>query len=467
MQKRLVIYTCLTGDREGLGDPLRKLEKNDTDLAIDFVCLTDNPHRESKTWRLVKFDNLGLPPEKSSRLPKSKPHLFFPQYQYSLYIDNIVHLKRLPNSSDLSTQEQYLFRVFKHSGRNSVVDEALAICDLGYDTAEVLIRQLEHYAGYMPLSEINPLSTCTVILREHNLQPICCFGDYWWAQILAFSKRDQMSFDFCRLLTKTKVQYFGGTKFENDLVYAQENFSQLRRLANFDEKRGRWLVERASSGDFPGGGVGEKIDLSDAGCVRFTDRLDLLFYLCGSPMGSAVSPRMRLSWQISKCLDRAYHDVSCGSGLSIFSNSRLQGIGLTRGQFEATCSALKLYLKVPLMGVAHELADFTGGLGDIPDSARNGKRLDFIFMANVTGEGILNTLMYFHKCGVKFGRSLVILAVSADELTVEQLGKINSCMITLFGGETHSFETMRSDHDGCMLSDRLHMVMWNFCIYEI
>ena len=246
----LAIYTVLTGDKEPLGNPIGRLQSIETDLKIDFICFTDNPALKSNVWNCRVFDTHCLPPEKSSRRPKALPHEYLADYDYSLYMDNICELKRLPNCSDIlkAPDTDYVYRVFKHSTRTVLAEEALAISSLGYDTAENLINQLDTYVQYLPLQSITPLNTCTILLRQHNHLQVIRHGRMWWEHILNFSKRDQMSFDFCRLQSSLKLNNFEGTKFENELIYEHNNAAGGRLLASFDKNKFRQLIKRLNEG---------------------------------------------------------------------------------------------------------------------------------------------------------------------------------------------------------------------------
>ena len=249
--KTLAIYTVLTGEKEPLGNPIGRLQSIETNLSIDFICFTDNPDLKSNVWQCRVFDTHCLPPEKSSRRPKALPHEYLADYDYSLYMDNICELKRLPNCSDLleALDADYVYRVFKHSTRTVLAEEALAISSLGYDTAENLINQLDNYVQYLPLQLITPLNTCTVLLRQHNHLQVIRHGRMWWEHILNFSKRDQMSFDFCRLQSDLKLNNFEGTKFENNLIHEHNNAAGGRLLASFDQRIfNRLKAERLDKG---------------------------------------------------------------------------------------------------------------------------------------------------------------------------------------------------------------------------
>jgi hypothetical protein len=58
----LVIYTCLTGTKEALGNPIESVSSAYSDLNIRFICFTDSASSNSDVWEIVTFDSLGLSP---------------------------------------------------------------------------------------------------------------------------------------------------------------------------------------------------------------------------------------------------------------------------------------------------------------------------------------------------------------------------------------------------------------------
>jgi hypothetical protein len=294
---KLVIYTTLLGDKEALGSPLSDIQDTSTDLDISFVCFTDSHKLESETWELKSINMYLLSADKMCRQAKALPHEFFPEHQYSLWIDNIVKLKRLPTSADLQTTNKFLFKLFVHSGRSNLFEEACAIHGLGYETSETVLNQMEHYSKFVNLSSVSPLSTTTVIVREHHHPSVIEFGKTWWSHILNFSKRDQLSFDFVRTQLNTEIDYFPGTKLDNDLVYPQENFSSSRVLANFDERKYSYLhqIPQAQSGTAKEAYFNSQPDMQRSNLyARRNSVFSLILNLSNSGMTARFSPRRGL-----------------------------------------------------------------------------------------------------------------------------------------------------------------------------
>jgi len=297
-RQKLVVYTALVGAKESLANPLADLPPGATsDLDLDFVCVTDNPALRSDVWRFVMLPEgrLGgqhLPPEKLSRRPKALPHDYFPDARFSLYIDNTVTFKRLPQASDLTTTKPTLFRAFRHATRSNPEQEAGAVAMLGYDDVSTICNQLSFYEAQRPLATITPLTTATVLLREHHRPEVQRFGVLWWESILAFSKRDQLSFDYARQQSGAEVEYFDGFTHDNPMVRWQGSLSQQRVKASFDGKRYAWLhrgdaeARRDPKAHFLAHGGGD-----DAAYLKRSPLLEYVCYTQGSSLGSQVSPR--------------------------------------------------------------------------------------------------------------------------------------------------------------------------------
>lgn len=234
----LVVYTVLIGDKEGLNDPLRIIGNNaETDLRIDYVCFTDANFLTSPTWKMRKLEHPLMPPERLSRLPKTKPHLFLANYEYSLYIDNTVVFKRLPRRDDL---RKSIFRAFRHPWRSRPVDEADIIVKSGLDAAMPVADQLRFYSRIGALDGIDTLTTGTALLRKHGDPRVKNFGEFWWEQTLLFSKRDQVSLDVCAKAADCPIDHFDGDKRNNNFIFWPALATEKRVLGSFDDERYAW-----------------------------------------------------------------------------------------------------------------------------------------------------------------------------------------------------------------------------------
>lgn len=164
--------------------------------GIDFVCFTDDPTLKSGFWQM-KVVPLGLldAPRRSKQI-KALPHLFLPEYDWSLYIDNTVQLL-MPVAEIF---DRYLapstspMVCFRHPWRDCVYDEAEAVLEGGYDDPNRVRMQMTFYRalGYPARAG---LTKCTFILRRHRDPALQAFALAWHKQVLRHSLRDQLSVD--------------------------------------------------------------------------------------------------------------------------------------------------------------------------------------------------------------------------------------------------------------------------------
>ena len=188
---RPVVYTCHFGDYEDLIEqPVARTS------SIDFICFTDQADLRSETWQVRTVPNFGLGPARESRRPKLMPHLYLGEYDQSCYIDGSLTLKVAPEEvfEALSGQETD-FVCIKHPWRDCIFDEAEEIIRSDIDDEMRVREQMDAYraAGHPAKAG---LVKGGFLLRRHNEAHLKDFGDAWFAHVLRFSKRDQLSFPF-------------------------------------------------------------------------------------------------------------------------------------------------------------------------------------------------------------------------------------------------------------------------------
>jgi len=358
--RKLVVYTVLTGDGELLADPLKGLESTETDLDISFICFSDSFRPGIGPWQVKTFDTLKLPPRTSSRLPKALPHRLLQDFDLSLYVDNTVTFKRLPTSGDLLSDNDYVYRLFRHSGRKALVEEFLAVAALNYDSPERIIEMIDSYWEKDGTLGINPVSTCTCLLREHKHPKVVLHGEMWWSHILRFSQRDQLSFDFCRVSVGLSISYFEGTKHQNDLFYPQMNAAPGRRLASDTSliRRTKALNSQVTSVD----------DLERRLKADSVTLNRVLLFLTKSPLSpdinafsnfhqyiSVLSNSLEADKQISVCLPESYLDTYEDVSLLNYGLQNLGSVHIIRVEnvdsllFEST----KIILILPFICLDH------------------------------------------------------------------------------------------------------------------
>lgn len=121
--------------------------------------------------------------------------MFFRNYQYSIWIDGNVIFYKNPLEYIHNNKFDYIL-IPKHPQRDCIYDEGNICIKWRKDTKEnvnPLLKFLtnENYPKHYGLVQSN------IILRKHN-DPNCIkLMESWWNIIKNFSKRDQLSFNYC------------------------------------------------------------------------------------------------------------------------------------------------------------------------------------------------------------------------------------------------------------------------------
>lgn len=242
-----VVYTVLTGNTENeLNNPLPP-----DSSGFDRICFTDDISIDPNGWKLVYLDSHYLDAPRASRYPKILPHRYLPEYEWSLYIDNTVRLKRSPLEFFLKyvNDEKTNYWCVPHPWRDCIYDEAEEIIRLGYDDERRVREQMDHYykLGY---PEKSGLVANTVLLRKHNTPGIIGFNEIWFQHVLRFSRRDQLSFPF---LAKTlKLDYhLLDLNLQDNEYWTWPGFSTKRLPRDFNEDVYDWLNPQVSASGQP------------------------------------------------------------------------------------------------------------------------------------------------------------------------------------------------------------------------
>ncbi len=206
-KKKIVIYTCITGDYDYVMEPLYK-NKN-----IDYILLTNNNQLKSVNWKIQiisdELQQLYTSNVLLNRYVKMNPHKIFKGYDYSIYIDGNIRLV-----SDLSS---YINRLNKevglalhmHAKRNSIYEEEKACERLRKGNIQKMREQLckyknEGFPCNYGLLEANLIVTD---LKNENAKKIL---NLWWDDFITEeSYRDQLSLPYILWKNNIKIDDVG------------------------------------------------------------------------------------------------------------------------------------------------------------------------------------------------------------------------------------------------------------------
>ena len=202
-QDTLIVYTVIIGDGY-TPPPVEFPEEN-----VEYVLFTDQVDLKTEGWQVEQVTPLVLGDlPRSSRDPKIRPHRHFKSHQRSLYLDSSVRL--IGPASEfweyLIPREEIVFGGFFHSFRDSIRDEFVAVSEAKLERSEVL-REMEATlrATSPDVMSLKPVYGGLLARRHHDPRLVDVM-ERWFAMVLRYSRRDQLSLPgLLRLLPPERV----------------------------------------------------------------------------------------------------------------------------------------------------------------------------------------------------------------------------------------------------------------------
>tara|TARA_Y100001936_G_C16030099_1_gene644960 strand:+ start:450 stop:1211 length:762 start_codon:yes stop_codon:yes gene_type:complete len=207
-KNNFIVYTALFGKYDELLEPVPSAH-------CDYVCFTDDPLLKSNVWE-VRVVSSHLSENMMNRLYKIKPHVYFPNYKASIYIDSNIKILKDPVELFNKYLEKSNFLAIKHMDRNCLYAEAL-VCIAEKKTDYILtLNQMFSYSseGY-PAN--NSLSENRILIRTHNEKEVVSIMEMWWDQLNTWTQRDQLSLCYVAWKLKYKIGFISeNPRLEND-----------------------------------------------------------------------------------------------------------------------------------------------------------------------------------------------------------------------------------------------------------
>lgn len=215
--KKTVVYTCVTGNYDNVRDPVYIPDN------VDFVLFTEksNIHKLCKNlqrWQVKELPSIPHYVESlvmENRYIKLHPHEYFPEYDYSLYIDGNVRVIGDVCSLLCNTNNDTGLAFHRHRQRKSVYYEAEVCKLLGKGNKKYIDIQMNKYknAGF---PENFGLYEATVIATDLSNPNAERLYNIWWSELLETkSGRDQLSLPY--IIWKSGFEYEQVGNLGNDL----------------------------------------------------------------------------------------------------------------------------------------------------------------------------------------------------------------------------------------------------------
>lgn len=184
---KFVVYGAIFGGKDAYKPP----PKGD----YDVVLFTDDPKIKAPGHvRVVQVPLLG-DPRRMSRRYKMLSHVFFPEAEYTLWMDGSIEARGVDIRK---TVGGYLanadLAAFRHPLRKCTYEEALACIEFKLEDPDLIRRQVDHYRAQGLKPDIGLVET-GVLFRRHT-DKVREFNEAWHKELQTFSNRDQLSFYF-------------------------------------------------------------------------------------------------------------------------------------------------------------------------------------------------------------------------------------------------------------------------------
>lgn len=213
LRKKAVIYTCITGNYDQLNN------HSYIHPEWDYVCFTDdlsvkNNHNSSWEIKPLVFD--AMDNVRKNRWHKLHPHILFPEYKRSLYVDSNVNFlnNEIFADIDIAIGESRSISLGPHFSRKCIYDELSACLQFEKDDPEIMKEQINliRKDGF---PENYGLFENNIIYREHHNDNVIKIMNDWWWWIKNYSRRDQLSFTYVLWKNNFRISPLSGTPYRN------------------------------------------------------------------------------------------------------------------------------------------------------------------------------------------------------------------------------------------------------------
>jgi len=206
---RSIVYTAIAGGYDTL-----KCAPESWLNEVGFVAFLNAP-QPSAGWEMRSLYQRFSDPCRNAKIHKVLSHRYFPDAEYSLWVDGSVTIE--PTRTFTALIGEYLgscdLAVFRHRFRRCIYQEGAWCLANRMDSSSKIRRQMQrYYDEQYPLN--NGLAHCLLLFRRHT-NKIKRFNELWYHEIKNHSRRDQLSFNYAAHQLGVKIHYLPGSISDN------------------------------------------------------------------------------------------------------------------------------------------------------------------------------------------------------------------------------------------------------------
>ncbi len=246
-KEKICVYSCITGNYDNVNEI--KKEKD-----IDYYLFTNNKKVKSATWKVIYIENDTLSNVVLARKIKILGHpLINDNYDIALWMDGAVSFNtKIKDFIDHFMTEDDVFVAFKHGTRNTVKEECEACVRYRKEDKEKIKNILDFYKQEN-YPDNNGLVESTVYIKRLKDQKVQETMKLWFSMIENFTKRDQLSFNYCIYKTGLKVKWINEKVFSNDWFtwYNHKTLDSIKRYrVYFGDEDQDYDIDKDVQGDY-------------------------------------------------------------------------------------------------------------------------------------------------------------------------------------------------------------------------
>ncbi len=210
-----VIYTSIFGNYDILNKIPSNLFLKLQKANIDCICFTDNLKIKSNKWNIVYVKGLHNKPRLDAKMYKLFPHILFPLTKNSLWVDGNYKLTNYVDLFILKYANLNEIMFFRHPVRNCIYKEAQYLIKNKpeFSSSDIKNQFIAYKTDNYPIN--NGLIHGAIILRMHNCLNTISLMRMWYDQIILYTIRDQLSFNYICFKKNYEIKYFD----DNILTY--------------------------------------------------------------------------------------------------------------------------------------------------------------------------------------------------------------------------------------------------------
>lgn len=216
-----VVYTVLIGNYDNIHSVIKE-------NGYDYYLFTDqNIENGTLNWTIFnveknKYSN-RLDRIKTQRFYKTHPHLFFKNYDLSIYFDATYECKgKLDEFLIRILSPSFSIYILEHPSINSINNEFEAVITFKKETMNNIIPIKNRYNKEKFPDNNGHAETCLIIRKHKELNCINLMED-WFFEIQHNSHRDQLSFNYILWKSGYKIVKYIPKKF-TELYFKQKLF---------------------------------------------------------------------------------------------------------------------------------------------------------------------------------------------------------------------------------------------------